>query len=148
MTAFIVHHSQTRTPQSENEALDVIAEIHAFHRDVRKWPGFAYNGAVWHDTYFRCRPANRMGWHSAGVDYDHDGIGDWNEKGFAVVLLGDYTSTKPDDVTLETVLCAKAYEEGLSFGGRLLELRGHRDGWPTQCPGNWWGAWKLSHGEA
>lgn len=143
VTAYIVHHSQTRAPTSEEDALAVIREIDDFHRRVRGWPGFAYNGAIWQDRYFRVRTADRMGWHSAGADLNQNGIGDWNEKGFAVVLLGDYSSTRPDDVTLNTVLAAKRLEEQEVFG-RTLQLRGHRDGWATECPGKWWTNWLVS----
>lgn len=140
--AFIAHHSETDEPYNDEDARAQIAGIHHFHKTVRGWPGFAYNGAVWQSTYYRVRNANRKGWHSAGADYDGNGIGDWNEKGFAVVMLGWYTFTQPDERTLKTLLAAKALEEAEVFSGRRLELRGHMDGWPTQCPGAWWPAWK------
>lgn len=140
VTAFIVHHADGPMVTSEAGALAEIARIHVFHLITRDWPGFAYNGAIWRDTYYRCRPPTRKGWHSAGVDADGDGIGDWNEKGYAVCLLGDYTSTKPDRQTLRTILATKALIDREI--GRPLELRAHRDGWATECPGSWWPATK------
>lgn len=129
-----------------DEALEQIENIHQFHKKTRGWPGFAYNSAIWRDTYFRVRPANRMGWHSAGTDENQNGIGDWNEKGFAVVLLGTYTNGKPSEQTLKTVVAARTLEEAEVFGGRPLQLRGHRSGWATTCPGGWWTAWSASQG--
>lgn len=141
VTAYIVHHSETAEPQSEQEAIQQIANIDAFHRNVRGWPGFAYNDAIWRSTYFLCRPSTRMGWHSAGTDQNQNGIGDWNEKGHAVVLLGSYLSTTPSAETLESILTGQALTEAVV--GRRLELRGHRDGWATSCPGNWWSTWRA-----
>jgi hypothetical protein len=132
-------------PASEQDAIAQIETIHQFHRTVRGWPGFAYNGAIWGRTYFRVRPADRMGWHSAGADYNGNGIGDWNEKGFAVVLLGDFENTAPPASWLETLLAAKELEDRETFG-RTLQLRGHRSGWATTCPGNWWPTWSAAHG--
>lgn len=144
VTAYIVHHSETDEPDSDQEARAQIAAIHHFHVTTRGWPGFAYNSAIWRDTYYRVRPIDYMGWHSAGPDANQNGIGDWNEVGFAVVLLGDYTNLRPSAETLRTVLAAKAYEETAWIQKHTLELRGHRDGWPTECPGSWWPAWKAS----
>lgn len=144
VTAYIVHHSETPEPQSEQEAIQQIASIHAFHQSVRGWPGFAYNDAIWRSTYFLCRPSTRMGWHSAGTDQNQNGIGDWNEKGHAVVLLGSYGATTPSVETRESILEGKVLTE--TEVGKTLELRGHRSGWPTRCPGDWWPAWSASQG--
>lgn len=84
-----------------------------------------------------------MGWHSAGTDENQNGIGDWNEKGFAVVFLGDYENQAPSNQMLNTMLAAKALEEREVFK-RALQLRSHAEGWPTSCPGSWFPAWKAS----
>lgn len=143
VTAFIVHHSETDEPTSDAGARAAIKAIHQFHVVTRGWPGFAYNSAIWRDRFYLVRPADRMGWHSAGTDANQNGIGDWNEKGYAVVLLGNYTSTRPSVQTLRTIVAAKQHIEHATFNDRTLELRGHRDGWPTECPGSWWPAWKA-----
>jgi hypothetical protein len=129
---------------SESDAIDLIAEIDAFHRDVRGWPGFAYNDAIWRDTYFLCRPPTRMGWHSAGTDENQNGIGDWNEIGHAVVLLGTYTNTAPSAAYKETILLGKDLTDAVV--GKELQLRGHKSGWPTECPGGWWSTWSAANG--
>lgn len=144
VVADIIHHSEGTNPTSDIAARAIIMDIHLFHKNTRGWPGFAYNAAIWRDTLYLVRPANRMGWHSAGVDENQNGIGDWNEKGYAMVLLGNYQHTKPSELTLNTVKGAKQYIETAYFSGRKLELRGHMDGWPTECPGDWWPAWKGS----
>ena len=145
MNAYIVHHSQGRTPTSIEDAKRAIAEIHAYHRDSNGWPGFAYNDAIWQDVLFRVRPSDRMGWHSAGPDYNYNGIGDWNETGHAVCLLGTFTSQKPPEPYLDTILAGWSLVEQ-EVGGQALQLRGHRSGWQTTCPGDWWPAWSASQG--
>lgn len=137
----IVHHSDGREPTSEIDALAAISEIDTFHRDVRGWPGIAYHLAVWRDCLFMLRPYNRNGWHSAGMDIDpRNGIGDGNDHGIAVVLLGTYTDHEPDATALRTIAEAKARAEDCL--GRLLRLSGHQDWWATACPGNGWPAWR------
>lgn len=141
VTAYRVHHSAGRAAVSVADAKALIQEIHLFHQHTRGWPGFAYNEAIWEDHVFTVRPITRMGWHSAGADYNGNGIGDANENGYAVVLLGNYEHQPPNARTLATL--EARYRDVCADLGRPLALRGHRDDWGTTCPGNWWPAWKV-----
>ena len=142
ITDLIVHHSEGRTPTSDADALSLIAEIDAFHRGPQRgWPGIAYHMAIWDETLYLLRSWELQGWHSAGMDTNpRNGIGDGNDHGVAVVLLGTYTNREPDSRTLATIEWAWGFVE--QELGRNVSLTGHQDWWATGCPGNGWPTWK------
>lgn len=142
INSLIVHHSEGRTPIGDWDARSAISEIDSFHRGPQRgWPGIAYHWAIWWDTLYLLRDFDRQGWHSAGMDVDpRNGIGDGNDHGVAVVLLGTYTAANPDARTIQTI--RETWEHLESELGRHVHLTGHQDWWATGCPGNGWNTWK------
>lgn len=137
---FTAHHSETPEPQTLEEAEALIASIDEFHREVRGWPGIAYQRAAWRNYYFLIKPRKANGYHTgAGGDSNHNGIGDANDFGLACVLLGTYTTTTPSDELLQTVAEGKNWDEAQMQ--REVALKGHQDFMATACPGQGWPWW-------
>lgn len=111
--------------------LDMVRGIQAHHMDGNGWTTIAYNLLVCeHGTVFEGRGA---GWMSAA-----NGPG-LNSAHYAVcALLGDKGLTEPSDAMLNGLVDAIRY---LRNHGAGLEVKGHRDGYSTSCPGDVLYAW-------
>ena len=104
--------------------------IHHYHRDGNGWAGIGYGHVVDNaGTAFEGRGFAMVGAHCAG----------YNTVGFSVQvhICG---AEEPSDAALRTVRAL--YEDACVHSGRSsLLMRGHRDGTPTACPGEFLSEW-------
>lgn len=142
-----VHH--TETPNSDTDYMARVRAIYIFHTEVRGWDDIGYNFLVAPDgTIFQGRDGRgyfeddyAKGAHLCGK----------NDNTFGVAMIGDYMKVKPSDTligSLAAVITYKMGKEGIrpmdrarhpindSAAPLYYRLSGHRDGCPTNCPGD------------
>jgi N-acetylmuramoyl-L-alanine amidase len=107
-----VHHTDGATNQA-------VRDIQRFHQDTRGWTDIGYHFLVREDgTIYEGRPERVRGAH------------DPNGNEFpAVALIGDYSTRVPTDAQHRAVYEIKDYV-------KAVKLVGHRDDYPTSCPGD------------
>ncbi|WP_329317156.1 peptidoglycan-binding protein (plasmid) [Streptomyces sp. NBC_01278] len=125
-TEFFVHHDGedpiTRTGYA------IMRAIEATHLS-EGWSGVGYNFVVDQaGNAYEGRGWNYQGAHCP--DHNVSGIG------VQVAIGGDQT---PSAAALST--CRALYEEACERAGRTLAMKGHRDGFATECPGTKLYAW-------
>ena len=145
--SLIVHHSDTG-PMTDTSRKAKLAALQAIHRDHTSetprhgaWPGIAYHAAVFADgEVVIIGGAETVRYHSGGPDVaPRNGIGDANDKGYGVVLMGSYTTETPPDAMLRALeRLIGNVGQGL---GADLAVEPHRAYANTACPGAWFEAW-------
>ncbi|GAA0987796.1 N-acetylmuramoyl-L-alanine amidase [Acrocarpospora macrocephala] len=115
-----------------DRCLKVIRDVQAFHMDGRGWLDFAYSMAVCvHRRVIMGRgPHHLTAANGSGLNTQHYSV---------LAILGNKGLVEPNDDLLHGVLDAIDYlrEEG----GAGREIKGHRDGYATDCPGGPLYAW-------
>lgn len=126
-TEFFVHY-QGATPCLSRTGVSVPRSIHAFHKS-RGWKGIGYGHVVDSTgTIFEGRGFGLVGSHCP----DH------NRSGYSVQLhLGG--NEKP--TAAQRAAGRWLYDEACRRSGRTLAMRGHRDGFGTECPGDHTYSW-------
>ncbi|MFE3449613.1 N-acetylmuramoyl-L-alanine amidase [Nonomuraea sp. NPDC059194] len=111
--------------KSCSRCLDTVQGIQAYHQDSNKWTDVAYNLLVCpHGRVFEGRGARIMSAaNGPGLNTGHYAI---------CALLGDRGLIQPTQAMLRGLRDAVAY---LQQRGAGREVRGHRDGYSTTCPG-------------
>ncbi|MEU6574974.1 FG-GAP-like repeat-containing protein [Streptomyces sp. NPDC046805] len=151
--AVFVHHTAGTNDYTCAESASTIRGIFVYHVQSNGWNDIGYNFLVDKcGTVFEGRAGGVdkpvLGAHTYGFNTDSSGI----------AVLGDYnTATAPTAVheaiaklaawklglyginPSGTVVMAAAADNGKYTAGQLVTLNrisGHRDGYPTECPGN------------
>jgi len=119
-TEFFTHYEGAAP--TRNAGAQAMRAIDAVHR-ARGWAGIGYNHVVMQDgSVWEGR-----GWALVGAHCpDHNTTG----YGVQVHVGGDQ---QPSPAALRT--CRALYDEACRRAGHRLAMRGHRDGYPTECPG-------------
>lgn len=93
--------------------------IQAFHQKTRGWTDIGYHNVVFDSgRVYEGRPPEVVGAHCPGHNHEP-----------SVSLAGDYTTTRPSAAQMASV--RELQRERGAQG-----LKGHRDGFPTSCPGD------------
>lgn len=110
----------------------IVRGIQRFHMDDNGWLDIAYNALVCpHGYVFIGRgPHAQSAANGAGLNDDHYAV---------CALLGDTGLIDPTDEMLHGL--RDAIEWLRSRGNAGQEIKGHRDGYPTSCPGDRLYAW-------
>ncbi|WP_420156519.1 N-acetylmuramoyl-L-alanine amidase [Nocardiopsis sp. CNT-189] len=104
--------------------------IQDFHMDSRGWSDVGYNFLVAADgTAYEGRGWTVQGAHAPGH----------NTSGIGICVIGSYSRARPSAAALRTVRAL--YEEANRRAGRRLAVRGHRDVYSTDCPGDAFYSW-------
>lgn len=119
----VVHHTEgAEPPPDASEATEarIMRDIQAFHQGPsRGWTDIGYHFIIFPSgRIYRGRPPEVMGAHSPGAN-DRPGVS----------FAGNFSTHVPTDAALASLAWLKAE---LSAG----YLRGHRDFYSTECPGN------------
>lgn len=117
----VVHYSEGPTNQS-------VRSIQNFHMDGRNWADIGYNFLV--DTEGRIYEGR--GWLVVGAHAP-----DHNTSGIGVCMIGRNGDSTPAAKRAIRWL----YDEAARRAGRSLKKLGHRDVFPTSCPGDELYAW-------
>ncbi|WP_460932148.1 N-acetylmuramoyl-L-alanine amidase [Phycicoccus ginsengisoli] len=152
--AMVVHHTAGTNSYTASQSAALVRGIYAYHAKSLGWCDIGYNMLV--DKYGQVFEGR-----AGGVDSPVIGAhtGGFNTNTFGVSVLGDYTSTSLPSAgmsALQGVLAwradgfyipAKGTSVLTSAGGGSLypagqkvtknTISGHRDLWPTSCPGAW-----------
>lgn len=98
------------------------------------FPAIAYHMIVAEDgTYYLLHDLDRRVWHN--------GAAGRNEVAVGICYIGN---TEPNNTQMKGLRQAiKWCEQQL---GIKLSIRGHKDSYPTQCPGSTWNNWKNELG--
>lgn len=108
--------AKARTVEAEKRAM---REIQAFHQKTRGWNDIGYHHVVFDSgRVYEGRPRDVVGAHCPGHNSEP-----------SISLAGDYTTRPPSPAQMSAVHSLRA---GLGARG----LKGHRDGFPTSCPGD------------
>ena len=115
-TQFVVHHSA-------GPATQTVLAIQRYHQGVRGWYDIGYNFLVRGTTgeIYEGRGWNKLGAH----------VEDHNTPAIGVCVIGRDILTPPAMVSLRQL-----YRLTCARFGRVLDVRGHRDFAPTNCPGD------------
>jgi hypothetical protein len=151
--AVVVHHTVDRNDYTAAESPALIRAIHAYHVRGRGFDDIGYHflvdrfGQVFEGRRGVLGPKPVLGAHSAG----------FNTATIGVAMLGEFTSTAPSDLVLESVARVGAWAADrwrfdprstvqLTSKGsnrhpagskpRVSRMPGHRDLVATACPGN------------
>lgn len=122
-TTLVFHHSQGPRDTSDAHALSLLQGINSYHKS-KNWGGIGYHLSIaTSGTIFRTRPITWKGVHAPP-----------NTGRIGCVLLGDYRSQTPNDDQVQSMRWVAKYGQpvGVPAG---LEVGGHRDYVPTDCPG-------------
>lgn len=139
--AAFVHHTVNSNSYSMADVPAIIRGIYAYHVQSRGWQDIGYNflvdrfGRIWEGRYGGVsRPV--VGAHTFGH----------NDDAFAMSAIGTYTSTQPTGAVLDAYARLFAWKFGLHGvdprsvvnldGVRANAISGHRDTYPTACPGD------------
>lgn len=112
---FVVHHSAGPKNQS-------VKAIQNFHMDGNGWSDIGYNFLVDEDG----KVYEGRGWLVVGAHAPNH-----NTSGIGVCFIGN---NNPTDAAKEAI--RDLYEEANRRAGRKLKVLGHRDVYPTSCPGS------------
>ncbi|MFI9341660.1 peptidoglycan recognition protein [Streptomyces sp. NPDC052773] len=149
--AAFVHHSATGNGYTCSQAPSVIRGIYRYHVKSMGWRDIGYNFVVDKcGNIYEGRAGGVakpvMGAHTLG----------FNSNSMGIAVLGTFSSAKPTKATVKALGRLTAWKLGLhganprgktylkSGGGnlyakgknvRLNVISGHRDGFPTECPG-------------
>lgn len=95
-----------------------------------QFPAIAYHlGVDWEGEVAYLQDLDRRVWHSAAPGANNTSVG--------IVYTGN---VRPNDRQIAGLKAAIAFcEQQL---GRSLTIYGHKDSYPTQCPGALWPGWK------
>ncbi|MEV7006857.1 peptidoglycan-binding protein [Streptosporangium sp. NPDC051022] len=129
---YIGDHVDPRLLTDHDRCLAVMRQIQNHHMDGNGWTDFAYNLAVCpHGDLLMGRGAGHMSAaNGPGRNHDH----------YAVLgMLGSTGLTDPTDAMLNGIRDAIDYLR--EHGGAGKEIKGHRDGYSTSCPGAALYAW-------
>lgn len=129
---FFVHHDGG-APCGDVDPAEAMLAMQRAHLAVEggSWGGIGYNFVVFQDG---------STWEGRGWDLSAVACPDHNESGFHVqVHIGG--DEQPTAAALAAVRAL--YDEACSpaVAGHPLAMRGHRDGFPTECPGSALYAW-------
>jgi hypothetical protein len=125
-TEFMVHH-EGAMPTS-NTGAAAMRSIDAAHR-VNGWSGIGYNHVVMLDgSAWEGRGWNLVGAHCSR--HNTSGVG------VQIHLGGDQAPTQA-----ALASCRALYDEACRRSGRELAIKGHQDGYATECPGVILEAW-------
>lgn len=132
-TGFFTHWAGGRTGLSSDSphraCLDLVRRFQAAHM-AKGWVDIGYNTLV-------C-PHGRV-IEGRGVEYQGAHSPDYNVTGYGAQFMvgeGDPPITDPAKAAMRRV-----YDACCGLSGRALAMRGHRDGYPTECPGDVAYAW-------
>ncbi|XP_062892040.1 N-acetylmuramoyl-L-alanine amidase-like [Mobula hypostoma] len=98
-----------------------------FHQDDRQWDDIGYSFVAGSDGYLY----EGRGWHWVGAHTKGQ-----NFKGYGVSFIGNYTSTLPDQASLQLV--KESFTKCAVAGKKLVGdyvIQGHRQYRETTCPG-------------
>ncbi|GAA4101001.1 peptidoglycan recognition protein family protein [Nonomuraea soli] len=115
-----------RLVSDHGRCLALMRQIQNHHMDVNGWADFAYSyAACWHRKVLLGRgPGILVAANGKGLNSAH----------YAVIgLVGDSGLTAPNDDMLHAIL--DAVQLLRERGGAGNEIKGHRDGYNTDCPG-------------
>lgn len=149
----IVHHTAGSSSYSPAQVPGIIRGIYAYHTKVRKWNDIGYNYLV--DRFGRIWEGRH-----GGLDLVVQGAHakGFNSQSFGVAVLGDFESARPPRAALTglaEVLAWKMSQQqidptarttvtslgnpGYRAGTRVTRwtISGHREVYPTACPGRY-----------
>jgi len=132
----IIHHTVTQNHEQDPAA--TVRAIYYYHAITQGWGDIGYNFLVdWHGNVYEGRTGgpNVVGGHA--LQYNWGSIG--------IALLGDFTSTDVDQVSLDSIVkvindrAKNVDPAGIGFfidKNNVPNICGHRDVLSTECPGD------------
>lgn len=152
-SAMVVHHTDGTNSYTAAQSAAIVRGIYAFHVEGRGWCDIGYNALV--DKYGQVFEGR-----AGGMDLPVIGAhtGGFNTDTWGVSVLGTYTSVAPSSAAMSALTGLLAWRESAFYrradstsvltsrgGGSKYPagqkvtvpfILGHRDLWPTSCPGN------------
>jgi len=124
-SAFMVHYS-TGEELGREDCAAWVREVQRHHMDVNGWDDIGYNFLVCrHGDVFVGRGWDAVGAHCAG----------YNTPAWGVCFLGD-DDPGQDVPTVARQAIRELRQAAVELAGHDLDSLGHRDKYPTACPGD------------
>jgi hypothetical protein len=144
-----LHHGGGPNPAGDApftiaKEMAVLRAWEAFHIDVRKWRGIAYNYAIGQTgTLYRLRGEQANGAHYSNDDVDQDGFSDNYEKRAVVLIMGEgQIMSEAMKATFSSFWAESPNTWGVWGHGEIAASGGHS----TSCPGVGPQAWIDAEG--
>ncbi|XP_029159569.1 uncharacterized protein LOC114931584 [Nylanderia fulva] len=123
----IIHHTTGPGCETQAECQLKVKGIQKEHMDNKRWSDIGYNFIVGEDgNVYEGRGWGKKGAHSIP----------FNSKSIGISIIGDYSNRTPKAAAIQAVtrLIARGVDNGeIKSDYKLL---GHRQTWPTACPGD------------
>ncbi|XP_072743376.1 peptidoglycan recognition protein 3 [Anoplolepis gracilipes] len=123
----IIHHSTGPSCETQAKCQLNVRGIQNEHMNNRRWSDIGYNFLVGEDgNVYEGRGWGKKGAHSVP----------FNSKSIGICIIGNYSNRTPKAAAIEAV--AKLIARGVDNGEikSNYKLLGHRQTWPTACPGD------------
>lgn len=127
VTYAVVHHSEGPQCTTKAACVTQVKGFQNYHMDTNGWSDIGYNFIVGEDgNVYEGRGWTTQGAHAPG----------FNTNSIGICVIGTYTSKLPNLLAINAVknLIQCAVSKG--YLKSAYQLKGHRDGSATECPGN------------
>ncbi|XP_005313263.4 peptidoglycan-recognition protein SC2-like [Chrysemys picta bellii] len=123
----IIHHTAGNRCTSQASCSRQVRGIQNYHMDTQRWPDIGYNFLIGEDG----RVYEGRGWSSVGAHAYN-----WSAKSLGFSFLGNFSSRAPNAAALNAAKSLIQCAVSKGFLRRSYTLTGHRNVFPTSCPGN------------
>ncbi|HET7174319.1 MAG TPA: SpoIID/LytB domain-containing protein [Nocardioidaceae bacterium] len=141
-----VHHTATKNTYSESQVPSIIRGIYAYHTQGEGWCDIGYNFLI--DKYGNVYEGRRGGLRRPVRGAQ---VLNYNTNTTGVALIGNFETAHPTTAMKSSLVSLVAWRLGAAYHPavgwttvnvkRLRRISGHRDAYPTECPGqqvyNW-----------
>uniref|UniRef100_A0A8C3FAR0 Peptidoglycan-recognition protein n=1 Tax=Chrysemys picta bellii TaxID=8478 RepID=A0A8C3FAR0_CHRPI len=123
----IIHHTAGNRCTSQASCSRQVRGIQNYHMDTQRWPDIGYNFLIGEDG----RVYEGRGWSTVGAHAYN-----WSAKSLGFSFLGNFSSRAPNAAALNAAKSLIQCAVSKGFLRRSYTLTGHRNVFPTSCPGN------------
>ncbi|XP_025075065.1 peptidoglycan-recognition protein SC2-like [Pogonomyrmex barbatus] len=123
----LIHHSAGSSCNTQESCKFEVEQLQNKHMDTKGWSDIAYNFLVGEDgNIYEGRGWDKQGAHSVP----------FNKKSIGICIIGNYNTRTPNAAAIRAVayLIFQGVENGKIKSD--YKLLGHRQTWPTMCPGD------------
>lgn len=121
-----VHHTAELGGMDAKTDAELVRAVQVFHQETRGWADIGYHYLIGRDgKVYEGRPLHAQGAHAGGGN---------NVENLGVSLIGEFVDALPEPRQLETLRVFLEVQR-TKHKVPMVEVHGHRDFKPTECPG-------------
>ena len=121
-----VHHTAELGGMDAKTDAELVRAVQVFHQETRGWADIGYHYLIGRDgKVYEGRPLHAQGAHAGGGN---------NVENLGVSLIGEFVDALPEPRQLEALRVFLEVQRA-KHDVPMVEVHGHRDFKPTECPG-------------